>query len=383
MTDVRLDVENEGNGSGELSPLEEVGNQLRTARVAADQAVSQVSASLRIPEKYIDAMERGAFEELPGHVHMVGYARSYATYLKISADPIAVAVNRECLLFERGMPSAGPLILPERNFPAVLAVGISAVLLFGLYYGWQRYMDLPEGVSEQQTTNVPPSSELPNVSEDAQVANTPSSPSPSVTSSAGRDPAALSVPVITSSPAVSQVFPPEPVLDSVSAPRPVLAPATAPGILPSESAPGGPVPSPLQSVPTSAPTPAPTPAPAPGILPSESIPGVQAVVAPDVGSQNATSSQSSALSPSGVVIEAQADSWIQVNRRDGQVLISRILRTGDRYAVPQESGLRLISGNVAGIVIWIGNEKLPSIGNPGQVVRDISLDPEELREKFQ
>src|SRR3546814_16063178 len=46
-----------------------------------------------------------------------------------------------------------------------------------------------------------------------------------------------------------------------------------------------------------------------------------------------------------VMIRATGDSWVQVRDAQGAALFTRVLREGDVYRVPEQSGLRLATGN--------------------------------------
>jgi cytoskeleton protein RodZ len=73
------------------------------------------------------------------------------------------------------------------------------------------------------------------------------------------------------------------------------------------------------------------------------------------------------------------DCWIQVREMDGQLLVSRLLRKGDSYAVPNRPGLVLMVGNAGALDVTVDGRKAPSLGASGLVRRDIRLDPERLQ----
>ncbi len=82
---------------------------------------------------------------------------------------------------------------------------------------------------------------------------------------------------------------------------------------------------------------------------------------------------------SRIVIRAVADSWVQVNDRDGSLVMTRVLRPGDSYRVPDQDGLRLVTGNAGGLEIYVDGNQMPALGAPGAVLRNIPLDAERLR----
>ena len=84
---------------------------------------------------------------------------------------------------------------------------------------------------------------------------------------------------------------------------------------------------------------------------------------------------------SRILVRAKLDSWIQV--RDDSVnrlLLTRLLRAGDIYRVPDRPGLKLLTGNAGALEILVDGEVVPSIGPPGRVRRDVPLDAKRLRD---
>ena len=81
-----------------------------------------------------------------------------------------------------------------------------------------------------------------------------------------------------------------------------------------------------------------------------------------------------------IVVRARLNSWIQVRVDIGnQLLVTRLLRTGDHYEVPDQPGLRLLTGNAGALEILVDGELVPAIGDEGAVRRNVMLDAEKLR----
>ena len=58
--------------------------------------------------------------------------------------------------------------------------------------------------------------------------------------------------------------------------------------------------------------------------------------------------------------------------------LTRVLRSGDSYHVPNQDGLTLLTGNAGGLQIQVDGAALPKIGPIGVVRRDIPLEPTKL-----
>ena len=81
---------------------------------------------------------------------------------------------------------------------------------------------------------------------------------------------------------------------------------------------------------------------------------------------------------SRVTLTARLDSWVQVVSEDNELLLTRILRAGDTYFVPNQPGLLLLTGNAGALQVSVDGRALPPLGPIGAVRRNVSLDPEHL-----
>jgi cytoskeleton protein RodZ len=79
-----------------------------------------------------------------------------------------------------------------------------------------------------------------------------------------------------------------------------------------------------------------------------------------------------------VVITAVDDSWVQVMGPDNELLLTRILRAGDSYRVPDRPGLVMVTGNAGGLEVRVDDAIAPTLGPLGVVLRNIALEPDRL-----
>ncbi|MGE5476180.1 MAG: DUF4115 domain-containing protein, partial [Bacteroidales bacterium] len=150
--------------------------------------------------------------------------------------------------------------------------------------------------------------------------------------------------------------PPKP--PATPAPAPAAAPAAAPQAQPANATAPAQPPQPVAAV-----TPAPTP-----VQPAPAAPAPDGKV---IGQEHADSR---------VQLKATGDDcWVQVREMDGQLLLSRLLRRGDSYMVPNRPGLTLMVGNAGALEITVDGKKSAPLGATGQVRRDIKLDPDKLQ----
>ena len=79
-----------------------------------------------------------------------------------------------------------------------------------------------------------------------------------------------------------------------------------------------------------------------------------------------------------VVVRATMDSWVQIRDADDKLLLTRILRAGDSYVVPDSRGAVMMTGNAGGLSIEVDGKPVAPIGPVGEVRRNVSLKAEAL-----
>jgi cytoskeleton protein RodZ len=80
-----------------------------------------------------------------------------------------------------------------------------------------------------------------------------------------------------------------------------------------------------------------------------------------------------------VVLTATSDVWLRIYQPDGSDLYKGLLSAGQRYQVPPSAAAPLIrTGRPNALQISVGATQIPPLGEPEQVVADISLKPADL-----
>ena len=148
-----------------------------------------------------------------------------------------------------------------------------------------------------------------------------------------------------------------------AAPAPAIAPAPLAGV------PIAPAPlalSPLPVIPPSSAAAAVVPNAIPQALTVQPAPAMAGLTALPEGTR--------------IVLRARAEAWIQVRDRQGQVLLNRVLRTGETWPVPAKLSLLLTTGNAGGTELLVDGTLSPSLGADGAVRRDLALDADAIRD---
>ena len=67
---------------------ETIGQKLRQARQGRNLSLEQAANETYIRQHYLEALERGDFNQLPSKAQARGFLRAYANYLGISPDSL-------------------------------------------------------------------------------------------------------------------------------------------------------------------------------------------------------------------------------------------------------------------------------------------------------
>ena len=128
--------------------------RLAAARERKGVDLSRAERDTKIRSRYLAALERGDYRDLPGTVYTKGFLRNYATYLGLDAEDVLRQWRRE-----RGdQHGPEPLVVPPRPIaepprpltfsPSILVAALMAlgVAAFGVYLAVQllRYAKPPE-----------------------------------------------------------------------------------------------------------------------------------------------------------------------------------------------------------------------------------------------
>jgi cytoskeletal protein RodZ len=387
---------------------------LRQTRASYGQSLESVAESLRIRLVHLKSIEDGRYEELPGVAYAVGFVGTYADYLRLDREEIVRQFKEEIQDQDEAIQLVFPTPSPEGKVPGGAIILIS-VLLVALIYGIWFYLsnqntqladlipDVPERLQtllssdepgdsgesdEPSEAEVPPVAEAPTVSEAPEPIPEPiPEPAPESVMEAAVEP----------EPA-SEMAPEDPVELAAANPETTAGAATPPESSTAENQgadtmaaeasvamvaatmPESSDPSPVEETTVAAITETPPAAP------SVALPTATSAI-PAAPSGGTTVAAIDGRTPrvyggdnaqSRITLHATLDSWVQVRDGEGDLLLTRVLRPGDSYRVPDQSGLTLVTGNAGGLRIQVDGTDLAPIGRVGMVRRNIALDPQRL-----
>jgi cytoskeletal protein RodZ len=296
-----------------------VGQTLKRKRLERGFDLADIARETRIPLRHLEAIEQDNYDRLPAYPYAVGFVRNYTKFLGLPADQIVQQFKSETTLLDPSVTVTAVEPLDESRVPSrglVIGSILAGVALLSAIAYFALRTPEPDVAEETPLT----------ATEDA------AAPSPAP---------AASNPVLsdTSAPPVgTPIAPPAGTID------PNIDPNAAPVASNTATAAADPA----------IPGPAATPATVPPVTPVTGI------------------------SPVGVVIRANEDSWIKVSDGGPKSLKVGILVAGETYTVPNVPGVTLRTGNAGGVDVFVNGRQLPSLGGKGVLVKDVSLDPASL-----
>ena len=305
-----------------------IGETLRRERVKRNLELQQVSDELKISKRFLDAIEREAFGELPGAIFVRSFVRQYARLLGLDEDDLAAEAQRilepeveeEPRVRNPSMPPVEKVRVPPMRawgsvgdggrfrwssiLPALgLVVAVTLVCSF-VYTWWQRERR-SGAVSAAQT----------------KVSTRPAPP-----------PAALPVPSAPAALDMGQT----PAAQSEASTEARPAPASA-GQGPSAGPPANVrPPAPMAEAPAASPL------------------------------QAGTATAQAAMQPVRVEVTALATTWVRA-RTDGKYAFSGTLNPNQSRTVEARESVELLLGDAAGVSVVLNGKPIGAVGPKGQV----------------
>ena len=119
-----------------------LGDALREQRERKGVTMQQAAEDTRIREKFLQAIESGDYQSLPGTVYTKGFLRNYAQYLGLQPEEMLAMYTGERGVADPARSFAPMRPLVKRSFiftPTVLVpvIVLSGILLFIAYFYYQ------------------------------------------------------------------------------------------------------------------------------------------------------------------------------------------------------------------------------------------------------
>ena len=352
-----------------------IGQALKDAREQSGISLQDVADRTRISCAHLTALEAGDFERLPGVGYIPGFIRNYCQVVGIDAAPYVDSF--------KALSSAVTKI-PEYSFPVqalVPRVAGSMIAMFAVlvglsvYVGWTFFSyndsDEPEIIAssisqidqpDQLLENRPGTSEGQSGAGEDQLAAGPATdlaPAADPDRVAQTD-SAPQVPAAVTPPQQDIVTPQAEQVDLAEAPSAPTDLADAP--LTQTAA------APTLSVSDTDTNPDTLTDPVTGDNSVGAVAGVGAQARQRVPGEE-------------VIIRATASSWVEVTRADGEVLVTKLMRSGDELVFSSDENLFLSTGNAGGLRLEMPNIAAFDAGQTGEILRDLRLSRDSIQNR--
>jgi cytoskeleton protein RodZ len=372
--------------------FEQIGSTLKQARRAQGLKISDVSQQLRISVDYLSKLEMGAFDQLPAPAYVTGFLRSYGQC--VALDPTTLVARYNDLTTKAAtMPTykipmgARP---PQRSAPAIASM---LVVCAGIAYGGWYWVN--GGNVNDQMAMVPSeiveTLSIPAAMQDTLIDQRATSAIPNDDQAQSQD---LTVPVQPEKVIAAKALIPTPTVatdDQVAMTKTgttetvITETGTAKTIM-AEAPAGATLTKPVETaaVIVAPREPAAPPADVDSPFLSGDLAETQVITPASQGGETRATGNSAIANlrdpAQEITIRAVAASWVEIVRDNGEEVMAKLMQAGDSYVVEGNTRLYLSTGNAGGLEIVIGSDDPRPIGETGQIVRDLPLVTDKLRQ---
>ncbi|MBP1931560.1 helix-turn-helix domain-containing protein [Ammoniphilus resinae] len=135
--------------------MTELGETLKQARIKKGLTIDDIHQETKIQSRYLEAIEAGNLDALPGHFYARAFVKSYAEVVGIDPDTILEHIQPEIgPLVEEQVKSlrrhrpAKPPVQAGRWLSRVLLYLFAVLILFVIYIAWAKLDEVPDVNSE-------------------------------------------------------------------------------------------------------------------------------------------------------------------------------------------------------------------------------------------
>lgn len=391
---------------------------LRRARMASGRELEEVASALRIRQIYLEALEEGRFDDLPGATYAAGFLRTYSEYLGINPDEMVERLRRETATGVDQRDLSFPVPPKEGRYPKPWLI-LMILLVAGLAYGgWNVYstdgkvateivsdvsntLTEAAGLSDDEAVMAEVATEFIGVEEEMATTGQEATQATSDSLVSEQSETADENAWMSETPDVEEVLgvAQETTVANVERKEP-NAPDTR-----TEEAVGLTAERPTDDPPSerdslwdnagsnssAEPTIVAAVATPEGTEAAHIIRNAHARALDEINTEQGTGTSDSVVQPARetnvygeenadyrIAITATADSWVQIQGPNNELMLTRILRAGDVYQVPNRSDLLMVTGNAGALEVRVDGNLVGSLGPVGVVRRNVSLDPDTL-----
>lgn len=144
----------------EDTPAGHIGERLKAAREASGRSLEEIATQTKVRAPLLDAIERGAVEELPAGPYATGFVRTYARAVGIDAEAAVAEVRQMIAAKNLGVVAAATQYEPADTDrvpprPLVWIALLIAGILVAAYLGWRSFSFPADEAEPAETVSAP------------------------------------------------------------------------------------------------------------------------------------------------------------------------------------------------------------------------------------
>ena len=386
----------------QITPAD-IGLALKAAREELGVSLVEISDKTRISLSYLEHIEAGRFDLLPSPAYVKGFLRNYCSFVHVDPAPLIEALEKaDSSVSEK----------PEYRFPVqalVPKMASSMVALIIVCFALGGYLFWVTAIYDETDTGVVnqvallpdaiPQSPLENQFNDIPVLiqlETGSAETQLTEQAAPAENTEIQpvLPAITDEDAAGDA-----VVTAADAdgdePQQILADTAQTQLASSASSPDAAAPAVAEDV--SAATAPEVTAP---VVADNTITQTASVNADNADSTSTLQTSEPALPDTPlatggvgalatpraplreIVITATSAAWLEIARRDGEVLVSKLLRKGEKLVSAMDEELLLSTGNAGGLLVKTSEIEDFQLGKVGEILRDLPMSRDGMRTRY-
>jgi cytoskeleton protein RodZ len=140
-----------------------VGELLKSSRLSSGEDLHKIASVLRINHTYLEAIEAGRFEELPGVTYSLGFVRAYSEYLGLESTEVIRRLKSQVSVIDGRSELDFPQPISEASVPGGAVIFLGIVVSLIAYGGWYSssstngyFTDLVATLPERFSNSVKP-----------------------------------------------------------------------------------------------------------------------------------------------------------------------------------------------------------------------------------
>ena len=114
--------------------------------------------------------------------------------------------------------------------------------------------------------------------------------------------------------------------------------------------------------------------------------GSKTLLKPNTLTETSISNETSAIANERIpkeemVLKSSGNSWVEIEDLDGNSYLTRLMRSGETFVVPDKKGLTLSTGNAGVLSLTFGSTHISKLGSVGEVISSRPLNIEAFKKR--